>query len=409
MVNASNLTLGNAKALNTVKILDLLRAQEGATVADISQITAIPLATVYRIIHTIMERGLIIQTQKVSSINGRQPIVYSINPSYAGAVCIIIEKLSISVCISGMNGRVFQMGKKELDSKWEKEDILECIHESILSLFHEHWKNAAFNEIIKVIHIAVEADVDREAGKILRCSGISCLDDFEIAAYFQSRYNIPTYLNKLLYVEAIASIQNYYRYSFENYIYLHIGVGFGATIVIDQKIYFGTNGKAGELVRLRTPEGLTWEEAYSTSNLYRRLLKAAADNPQSQLNAILMDSLTHSQAGTVPPLMKVLDRTLESECAEATDILADAVKGWTNAIHLLYTFFDPEVIVIGGDISVNTPNVFNEIRKELCRGSSFEGVVLPAEYETSLMDAVALGAMNMLYENVYEELSAILS
>ena len=406
MTNSSSMTPGNSKTLNLLKVLGFLRGQSEATVSDISLNTSIPLATVYRITHTLLRDGLISQNEKVSSPNGRQPALYSINPGYANAICIIIEKTSVSVCLADMRGSALRVEEFELRPRIEKERVLEEIDAAIRTLMQAQWGDVRLAEKVRVIHVAVAADVDIAGGRIQRFSGASRFDDFGMAAYFEGRYGVPTYLNKLLFVEAVSSIKNYWRYSFDHYVYLHIGVGFGATIVVDRKIYTGAKGKAGELVRLKLPDGRSWEEAYNTGNLYQRLVRAAAESPNSQLNGILMDSLTPARSENAHSLMVVLDKALEADCAEAVAMVSEAAVGWATAICQLNTFFDPEVVVIGGDISAKTPNVFDLIRRTLLEGGGFEGVVLPAEYETSLMDAVALGALDTLYEKVYGDLAA---
>jgi len=409
MTNPTSMAAGNSKTLSLLKVLSFLREQREATVSDISANTSIPLATVYRISHVLLKQGLISQNEKVTSLNGRQPTLYTINPGYANAICIVIEKTSVSVCLAGMDGAILRVEDFELRPRCEKEAVLEDVDAAIRSLMRSQWGDAELTEKVRVIHVAVAADVDIAGGKIKRFSGASCFDGFEMAAYFERRYGVPAYLNKLLFVEAVSSIQKYCRYNFDHYVYLHIGVGFGATIVVDGRIYTGAKGKAGELVRLKLPDGRSWEEAYSTGNLYQRLVQAAAGDPNSQLNGILMDSLTPARSGNAHSLMVVLDKAVEANCAEAIALVNEAARGWANAICQLNAFFDPEVVVIGGDISAKTPNVFDLIRHTLLENGEFEGVVLPAEYETSLMDSVARGALDSLYENIYGDLAATFS
>ena len=409
MTSTTNMAAGNSKTLNILRVLTLLRAQSGATVSDISQSAGIPVATAYRITHALLEEGLILQTEKVASLNGRQPTLYSINPAHASAVCVMIEKTCVTVCLADMAGSVLSVDSFDMEYGCQREDVLEAVDGRIRALAEERWgADEAFKKI-QAIYVTAEADVDGSGGRISRFSGASCFDDFDVVSYFQKRYGVPARLDKLLNVEATSSIKRYCRYNFDHYVYLHIGVGFGATIVIDGKIYAGAHGKAGELVRLKTPDGRSWENAYRTSNLYQNLVRTAGSRPDSQLNAILIDSLTPSRSGNVKSLMAVLDRALESGCEEAVALVREAAGGWAGVIRLLYELFDPEVIVIGGDISCNTPYVFELIRDMLSEDEGFEGVVLPAEYEISLISAVALRALNVLYDNLYARLIASLN
>lgn len=400
MNDTAAIATGNSKIFHAIKMISYLRSAKEATVADISQNTEIPVATVYRTVHVLRENNFLLQKEKLLSSNGRQPTLYSLNSTYAFGLCIILEKTLISVCIINLEGRIIQQSQLDFKSNWKKDEVLEEIHRAIVVLQNEETDMKR----CRIIHIAVEADVDIANGRILCFSGAACFDNFDIVKYFQERYGIRARLDKLLYVEAFASICNYCRYEFKNYVYLHIGVGFGAAIVIDQKIYAGANGKAGELVRLKTPDGRSWEEVYNTSQLYQRFIEAAS-KPSSRLNAIFMETLAPSRSGTVPALINVLDRALYENCDEAIQMVSAAADGWVDVIEHLQMFFDPEVVVIGGDISGDVPNVFEIIRSKLQERGD-RGVVLPAQYQTSLLDAVAEGLMDELYHSIYDDIIA---
>lgn len=397
----------NSKLYNTANVVRYIKENGKCTVSDISRTIPVSLATAYRILHMLLEDGLVIPSEKISSKNGRQPILYTINPQYAHAVCILLEKTVIDVCISRLDGRIIQHEAIQINSKWEKEGVLQQIHNSIQALVQRQWGYDAFAEKIKSIHIAVEADVDRATGRIIAFSGADCFDDFDITTYFEEKYTVPVQLKKLLDVEAVTCIHQYFRYNFENYIYLHIGVGFGASVVIDRKIYKGANGKAGELVRLRDANGRTWEEAYGTNNLYQQLLKIAAAKPESQINSILMETLGSQSALGGNPFMHVLDKALDAKCPEGVSMLSEAANGWADAINMLNIFFDPEVIVIGGDITSDMPNVFNLLRQILVKKNHFNGRILPAQYQTSLIDEVSKDAIESLYKYVDDRLAFV--
>lgn len=405
MTMTQALPSGNAKTFNMLKVVTFLRSQQPTTVSDISQQTAIPIATVYRIIHALLAEGLVLQADKVSAPNGRQPTLFSINPSYACTICIIIEKRTITVGLADTVGQALMADSFALDQNADRATVLSTIDRVIFSLIERQWGDEACIDRMRAINVAAEADVDTTCGTIMAFSGAHCFDNFDVVDHFTKRFGVPTRADKLLNVEAIASVTRYCRYSFEHYVYLHIGVGFGAAIVVDGKIYSGAHHKVGELVRMKTPDGRSWEEAYNTSNLYQRVLRHAAAEPQSTLNAILMDSFSPSRSGQSNSLMSVLDKALDQGCPDAMALMQEAVWGWRYVIAQLHMFFDPEVVVIGGDISVNTPHVFDLIRRTLAEDEAFDGMVLPAEYETSLMGAVAQGATATLYDAIYQDLT----
>ena len=398
MAHSDEFLTSNSKFHNSIKVIHYLKENPRATTADISQGCAMTQPTAYRVVKQLLDSNVITQNEKVIAANGRQPVLYSISPTYAYALCIMLEKTCVTVCATQLDGAVAQSRRHEIISYRKKEEILDSINDDISAMTQALWTNPEERKRLRAICISVEADIDIESGRILKFSGASCFDGFSIVEYFENRYGLPTRLNKLLYVEALASISNYCRYSFNHYIYLHIGVGFGATIVIDQKIYMGAHGKAGELERLKTQDGRSWEECYSTSNLYHRLLKYVSENPDSELNNVMMNMLRTNRGNN--SLMNIIDKAVELECPMIEEIMENAIQNWAQAIQLMDLLFDPEVIVIGGDISDKTPRIFGSIRRALSEKEDFNGVLLPAQYKTSLEDEVAQDAANVLFETI---------
>ena len=400
---------GSSRAINTVRVLQYLREHGAATASDISEGTQLPPATTYRTLHAMLEEKLVAPSRKPISDTGRVPKLYSVNPAYACAICIVIEKTTITICLSDLSGSILNREKHEIRSHLKREEILLMVHTGIAALIGTPLPEHRLSKMVRTIHIAAEADVDSVSGTILQFSGLPCLDSFDITGYFERYYEVPVRLKKLLNFEAVAGIRNYHQYSFENYIFLHIGVGFGATIVINGNFYVGANGKAGELMRLKTSDGRSWEEAYGTEPLYRALIRAIADHPDSELNAIAMEMLALPPSQAETPLMLVLERAVERSCLEAVAMVKQAVLGWANTIRWLNAMYDPEVIVIGGDLTGSMPYIFNMIRESLKQDDDISVNILPAQYASSLLLEVAKGTIDTLYDTIYSAYAAPLS
>lgn len=381
--------------VNMLHILRFLRSCENSTAQEISQGLSIPIATTYRLLHRMMDAKIICSCTKSEVVTGRRPIVYHINPYYAFAVCITIEKTSVCCSLTNLHGVVSRSQRFPLCPEWDLEKFLEETHRSLNRLLCPS-KSTCEAIKIRFIYIAVEADVDTAYGKILQFSGANFLDDFNIVSHFSSKYGVATRLIKLLHIEAMAGIFHYYRHSFDNYIYLHIGVGFGASIIIDGKIYLGARGKAGELIRLTTKDGCSWEDAYSTNNLYKRLI-SISERKGTTLNVLMSNGCIPSPTQSQMPLMSILDMAIDLGCKEAKRILDEVAYGWADAILKLHAVFDPEVIVVGGDVSSEVPHVFSALREHLT-SRSFDGKILPAQYESSLQDAIARNAQGFLFD-----------
>lgn len=143
-----------------------------------------------------------------------------------------------------------------------------------------------------------------------------------------------------------------------NMIYLSLGTGIAARMLIEGKLYRGTHGLAGELGHaIFMPGGPLCRcgaygclEALASGPALRRQAqeKLAAGQP-SLLRNLLADSTT---------------LTTEQVCEAATSgdelalqILEEAAAHLAQAIHLLAMTFDPQLIVLGGGMAQEGPFV----------------------------------------------------
>jgi len=392
------LAANSSKKFNLLKVLSFIKSHDKVTALDICKQTGMQTPTVYRIIHALCDNGILYKTDKTSVSNGRKAIIYSINPDFCYYICIIIEKSTLSVNIADLSGNIRENLTENLDSTYSREKLLSIINYGIDTVMRNFFGSQYNMSIIQAIGIAAEADIDIQSGKIIEFSGMSCLNGFNIVEYMENKYRIDTSLDKIPNIEALACMN---ELGIKDYIYVHIGAGIGSAIVIDGKIYSGASGKAGELVRVKSPNGYSWEYEYSTTRFYKKILNMANNQPDSKLNSLLASELPMPNISRDKALMMVLDKALGEGIQEVYDLLNTAAEGWANIIYTLYIFFDPAAIIVGGDISSKTPNVFELIRNTLKSKYDSRGLILYPNNEDAVDKAVAINLLDRVFNNIY--------
>ena len=106
---------------------------------------------------------------------------------------------------------------------------------------------------IASIGISCGGPLDSKSGVILSPPNLPGWDDVYIVGYFENKYNIKTILENDANACAIAE----WKFgagkdkNLKNVIFLTFGTGFGAGLILDGKLYSGTNGMAGEIGHIR--------------------------------------------------------------------------------------------------------------------------------------------------------------
>lgn len=253
---------------------------------------------------------------------------------------------------------------------------------------HGETGKADYNEvvdvIIRTINLACEAAGIKpsEASSIgIGCPGI-CNSDSGIVEYtnnlgfhnvplktdVEKEFNIPVYLdndaNAAAFGEFVAGAAKGAR----NAVVITLGTGVGSGIIIDEKIYRGTNFAAGEIGHtVIVADGLPCScgrkgcfEAYSSATgLVNMTRKAAAENPGSLINKLIEEDGKVS-ARTAYKAAKQGDEVGKRLTEEYVKYLAVGIANVINT-------FQPDILCIGGGVCNEGDLLLNPLKEAVYR------------------------------------------
>lgn len=206
-------------------------------------------------------------------------------------------------------------------------------------------------EEVKSVGIGVPGLLDKKKGIILYANNIS-MKDINIVKEIKKRVGLPVYIENDANCAAIGEMTCGVAHGDKNVIYITLGTGVGAGIILNGKVFdgaFGGGGEAGHMVIVAEGELCTcgrkgcWE-AYASANALRREGRiAAAKYPNSQLFNLVDGNI------------KLIDAKTVFDAADMGDEYAQNIVDWYVkylAIGLvnLTNIFQPEAIVVGGGI-----------------------------------------------------------
>lgn len=197
----------------------------------------------------------------------------------------------------------------------------------------EIWQEAKSHNI-KGIGIGSPGTIDQVSNKIIGVNpNLPFWTEISPAEIFPFLKDIPIFFDNDANMMALAEA---HLGNFHNAIGITVGSGIGGGIVINNDIYSGSNGFAGEIGHIiLKPEGETCNcgqrgcvEAYSSVDAIRRRLAQHSE---------------HYRQFSLPDLIRVrkIDTCLNDIIEEGESVLAQAIA-------ILVTCFDPQAIILGG-------------------------------------------------------------
>lgn len=216
---------------------------------------------------------------------------------------------------------------------------------------------------IASIGIAVPSVVDFQQGIVYNVVNIPSWQEVHLKQILESRYHVPAWVDNDVNCFVAGEKAFGAGRGFHNIVGITLGTGVGAGIVVDDKVYRGSNTGAGEIGCLPYLDGIY--EDYTSSQLFKQWNTTGKE---------------------------------ESDKADAGD--PEAIARWeTLGYHLgkllqviLYTY-DPEAIIIGGGIAQSRRHF-----EKAMMASLHEGFMYPHEAErvkiifSELKDCNILGA-----------------
>jgi glucokinase len=272
----------------------------------------------------------------------------------------------------------------------------------------------AIAQIISALRVALSdlgKSGERLAGMGVSCGGpldstlgiihappnLSTWIDVPIVEILAREFGCPVYLENDANAGALAEHRFGAGKGSHNMIFLTMGTGFGAGIILGDRIYQGTNGMAGEIGHVRlTPDGPVgyhkagsaegWISGGGVAQWASLTVRQARDQGESSLLVDLRQDhqVTAKDVGLAAAKGDALARRIVSQCGEKLGA----------ALAILVDVLNPERIVIGGLAMRFGDLLLEPARRMLAQEALPPSVavcqVVPAALEESIGDVAAL-------------------
>lgn len=203
---------------------------------------------------------------------------------------------------------------------------------------------------VRGIGVCSPGPLDPAAGVILNPPNLPCWRDYPLAEAVSSAYRVPVNVDNDANAAALAETRWGAARGYNNVFYATIGTGIGTGIVMDDEIYHGRTGAAGEgghvSIDYRGPvcgcgKPGCIEVLASGSAIARRAREKVSSGRESSMLELAGAKLDGITGEIVAKAYTAGDALAREVLTESADMLAVWLS---NMIDLL----DPEVIVIGG-------------------------------------------------------------
>ncbi|PNR99673.1 ArsR family transcriptional regulator [Petrotoga mexicana DSM 14811] len=225
---------------NSIKVLDLLINKEMSRV-DIAEETGLTKTTIGDIVKNFLNIGFIEEVKVSPNGVGRPSINLKIVKDFAHVIGVGILRDSVNGCLIDSSGKVlYNVDYPYIEGNPQINTVYKVIDELMR-------KAKLTNREVKVISFGVPGPLDTEKGIIKEPPKLPEFANFPLIKKIKEKYNVFAYLGNDADMGAIG--EKYYGKGkdLDSFIYILYDKGIGAGIIIDNHLYHGVNGYAGEI------------------------------------------------------------------------------------------------------------------------------------------------------------------
>ncbi len=320
------------KETNRKKIIKLLLEKNEVTKLDISRSLDISITTVSTNITELKKEGIVSDVRSLESTGGRKAMALKINENCRFALGIALTPRHVKLSLINLKKEVIG----DIRIRHNKKGI-----ESIIAIAKENINKILNNKEISIdkllgIGISIPGTVDSEEGIIKNCYLLGA-ENYNLKKSFEE-------FNTTIYIDNEANLSAYYEFLnkkdiLSNLLYVSITDGLGLGIIIDGKIYRGSNNAAGEMGHIKIIIGgksckcgsQGCLESYTSKNV---LIEDFNEISNEKLNDI-EEFISLFEKG---------DKTTKEVLERYFNILGIGIANLTMLL-------DPSSVVLGGDIN----------------------------------------------------------
>ncbi|MDQ6794498.1 MAG: ROK family protein [Chloroflexota bacterium] len=333
-----------------VSVLDVVRHDAASTRPEIIRRTGLGRGVIVQRVGELIGRGLLVEAGLGPSSGGRAPRTIRLNARAGHILVADLGATSIGVGIADLSGQLVEQHEEPADITAGPEAILGRVDELFAGLRSK--SDDSLGDLWG-IGIGVPGPVEFATGRPVSPPIMPGWDDYPVRERFSTRHSVPVWVDNDVNLMALGEYRAGVARGHDAAIFIKVGTGIGAGIIIDGKLHRGSQGSAGDVGHIQVTEdpsiicrcgNIGCLEAIAGGAALARDGTQAAHDGRSRLLARLLGERGRIEATEVGWAAAHGD-------AVSRDLIATAGRRIGLMVATLVNALNPSLVVIGGGVS----------------------------------------------------------
>jgi predicted NBD/HSP70 family sugar kinase len=337
-------------------LFQLVRDGEAGSRAELARTTGLARSTVSQRVDALLGLGLLVEQGGGTSTGGRPPTKLAFDAASGVVLCADLGATHCRLAVSDLDCTVLVERPAELDIAQGPDVVLSWVQDQFADLLEEAGRRPAD---VRGIGIGLPGPVEFAAGRAVSPPIMPGWDGVPVPAAFAASYpGVPVLVDNDVNVMALGEYWTSWRQGVDDLLFVKVATGIGCGIVAGGAIHRGADGTAGDLGHVQIPDAgdalcrcgnRGCVEAVASGGALARELRSIGVEAHDSRDVVALVRAGNPQAVTL--------------VRQAGRLVGEVLAGAVN-------FFNPSVIVIGGDLAHAHEQFFAGVREVVYRRST---------------------------------------
>ncbi len=323
------------------------------TRAELARQTGLARSTVTQRIEVLLEHGLVYEAGDTASTGGRPPGTLAFNDESGIVLCADLGATHSRFAACDLGGEPLSELSGEMDIAQGPDEVLDWAQKHFVDLLSGLGRKASD---VQAIGVGVPGPVAFESGQPTSPPIMPGWDGFWIPGWFAAHYDAAVLVDNDVNIMALGEHWTHWR-DREHLMFIKVGTGIGCGIVANGAIHRGDNGAAGDIGHIRLAENDSVLCRCGNTGCLE-----AVSGGRALAQRLSAEGIKAATTRDVVLLVRSGDPAATRLVREAGRNLGQVLAGCVN-------FFNPGVIIIGGDLAQAPEQLLAGVREVTFRRS----------------------------------------
>jgi N-acetylglucosamine repressor len=393
---------------NELNVLYQICARPNTSRFELAKHTGLSPACIGGIINRLLRKRLVVESGRTSPPMGRKPVSLVVRGDAAYLVGVDISSYMLRVIITNLLGQCIY--KTETESRLS-EGRQRVLHRTFQAVHKAIRDSSVPQSLIKGIGVAHSGLIDSENGLVLCYARPGQMGEWKnvpLRDILEEQFGLPVTIENGTRTKAVAEKHFGLGIDLNDFFYITVGIGIGAALFIEGKLYRGAGGLAGEFGHMTVDENGPFcscgnygclETVSSCAAIIRAVRSALQQGVDSRIPELANGDLDHITIEMVAQAARENDSL-------AFRVLDEAVSHIGVALADVANLLNPRIVIFGGPLFQHASEFLLGPLQRVIKQRAHEKTANEMQFKVSSLgsEAAALGAAYLVSPRILESL-----